>query len=104
MQGSIVYASDDHYASLAGVSMISLFRNNRDFKLLNVYILADQISKKNIARLKAIGEKYHRNVYILDVDRQMQHLMENGVEGYANAVGGGKGLFEIIYFRIITRC
>lgn len=91
MQGSIVYASDDHYASLAGVSMISLFRNNRDFKLLNVYILADQISKKNIARLKAIGEKYHRNVYILDVDRQMQHLMENGVEGYANAVGG-KGL------------
>ena len=89
MQGSIVYASDDYYASLAGVSMIYLIMNNRDFKLFNVYILAYKIRNKNIARLKAIGEKYHRNVHILNVDRQMKHLMENGVEGYANAVWGG---------------
>lgn len=83
MQGNIVYASDDHYAFLAGVSMISLFKNNRDFESLNVYILSDHISKKNIRRLTAIGKKYNRNVYILDIGNRMQRLKESGAEGYA---------------------
>ena len=43
----IVYASDDGFAEILGVSLVSLFENSGDMKEIRVYILDSGISKHN---------------------------------------------------------
>lgn len=85
---NVVYAADDNYAVLAGVSMLSLFENNKRCSQLDVYILADNISDKNQARLYEIGRSYKRDVYLIDTADFIKDLQERGINGYANAAGG----------------
>lgn len=42
----IVYASDDNFSDIMGVSILSLFENNKD-ENINIYILDSNISKDN---------------------------------------------------------
>lgn len=86
---NIVYASDDHYAVLAGVSMISLFENNRQCGKMNVYILADHISGENKERLYGIGGAYHRDVRLIDTRHALEGLRLRGINGYENAHSKG---------------
>lgn len=85
---NVVYATDDNYAFLAGVSMLSLFENNRHCGQLCVYILADNISEENCTKLIKIGKHYNRKVYLIDIVSFMKDLQEKGINGYANAAGG----------------
>ena len=43
----IVYASDDGFAEILGVSLVSLFENSRDMREIRVYVLDSGISKYN---------------------------------------------------------
>ena len=38
-EAHIVYASDNKFAEILGVSLLSLFENSRDMKIIHVYIL-----------------------------------------------------------------
>lgn len=58
----IVYASDDNFAEILGVSIVSLFENNKNCKDVQVYIIDNKISKKNIKRLEDVCIKYQRNI------------------------------------------
>ncbi len=82
---NVVYASDDNYAMLAGISMISLFENNKLCSKLNVSILADNISKENKEKLYGIGMAYQRDVRLIDTSRALKELKQKGINGYANA-------------------
>lgn len=57
---NVVYASDDNYAEILGVSLISLFENNQEAQTITVYILDDKISQKSKDKLNSIFEKYGR--------------------------------------------
>ena len=65
---NIIYASDDNYSWLMGISMISLFENNKESKEINVYLFGDRIAKENEEKLVSIAEKYHRGFQIIDVN------------------------------------
>lgn len=65
---NIVYASDDNYADILGVSLVSLFENNRG-EALSVHILNDGIGRENIVRLRSLGEKYGQDMSFYDVTR-----------------------------------
>lgn len=56
----VVYASDDGFAEIMGVSIVSLYENNRDMSEVAVYILDSGISEENKVRLNSISEKYSR--------------------------------------------
>lgn len=56
----IVYASDDSFAEILGVSLVSLFENSRDMKEIHVYILDSGISSINRKRLREVCNTYHR--------------------------------------------
>lgn len=56
----IVYASDDSFAEILGVSLVSLFENSRDMKEIHVYILDSGISPINRERLKEVCSTFHR--------------------------------------------
>ena len=62
-----MYASDDNYAWLMGISMISLFENNKDSKGIDVYVFGDNLSEENQKTITAIAEKYGRTCHHVDV-------------------------------------
>lgn len=90
---NIVYAANDHYAALAGVSMYSLFENNRECSELCVYVLSDHISIININNLQKVGEKYQRKVEIIDIREALKIFEQKGAGKYANENGGGYAAF-----------
>ncbi len=64
---NVMYASDDNYTWLMGISMISLFENNKDCDEINVYIFGDNLSKENQDIISSIALKYGRNCHHVDV-------------------------------------
>ena len=74
-KANVVYVANDNYAVLAGVSMISLFENNKNVKNLSVYILSDCISDINLFNLQEIGYKYQRKVCIVDISNELSDMM-----------------------------
>ncbi len=63
---TVVYATDDNYAMQAGVSLASLFENNRDL-CFNIIILSDHLSDTNRCRLKEIVEDHDSVVEFIEV-------------------------------------
>ena len=47
----IVYASDDKFAGILGISMVSLYENNKDMENIIVYIMDGGISVSNKKKL-----------------------------------------------------
>lgn len=57
---NILYASDNNYAEIMGISILSLLENNQDIENIRVYIINDNISNDNCQKIEAIFENYHR--------------------------------------------
>ena len=62
----IVYASDNRFAQILGVSLLSLFDNNSDADL-SVYILDDGITNENKEKLLSIAQKYNRGLKFVSI-------------------------------------
>ena len=54
---NVMYASDDNYAWLMGISMISLFENNRGSLEINVYLFGDNLSEENQSVMTSIANQ-----------------------------------------------
>lgn len=61
---NVVYATDENYSYLTGISIVSLFENNRDEKI-EVYVIGDGISEENQRHLQAIAQKYEQKISII---------------------------------------
>ncbi|MBR4319625.1 MAG: glycosyltransferase family 8 protein [Oscillospiraceae bacterium] len=57
----IVYASDNRFAEILGVSVISLYENNQSMKKIYVYVLDSGISEENKEKLRSVSRKYQRD-------------------------------------------
>lgn len=64
---NIIYASNDGYAKYLGISMMSLFKNNKDMDKIDVYVLSQDIYPRNLERLSRIARAYHRGLHIIDI-------------------------------------
>lgn len=49
---SVVYSSDNKFAEILGVSLVSLYKNNTDFSNIDIYVIDENISEEN----KDLGE------------------------------------------------
>ena len=47
----VVYASDDKFAEILGVSLTSLYMNNKEMEQINVYVLDSGIAASNKEKL-----------------------------------------------------
>jgi len=63
----VIYTCDNNYIWIMGISMTSLFESNKSVLEINVYLLGDNISVENKAKLCDIAKKYKRNLNIVDV-------------------------------------
>lgn len=62
------YSFMDNYAQHAGLSILSLFDNNKEADEINVYVLDNKIGKENHARLDSLAKDYGRNIIYVDLD------------------------------------
>lgn len=58
----VVYASDDNFAEILGVSLVSLFESSKDVDDIRIYILDSGISTLNHRRIEEVCDKYQRNL------------------------------------------
>lgn len=63
---NVVYSSSDSYSELCGISIVSLFENNKDVDEIKVYIINNNITEINMNRLLDTGKKYNRNIIFVD--------------------------------------
>jgi len=65
---NVVYASDDNFAEIMGVSICSLFESNKDVAELTVYVLEDNIGKENKQKLDELAKTYGRKVQYCSIE------------------------------------
>lgn len=64
---TVVYTCDNNFVWIMGISMISLFENNKGMKDLVVYLLGDNVNEENKKILSSIAKKYDRECLFVDV-------------------------------------
>lgn len=82
---NVMYLTDNNYVVFAGVSIISLFENNKDIENINVYVIDDSISEKNKKIYLDIANKYKRNIIFLDLSKGLKILKEMKAPKYRNS-------------------
>lgn len=65
---NVLYQSDNNYAPYMGVSICSLFENNKESDCITVYVIDDGINKANKEKLNELGIRYSRNIIYLTGD------------------------------------
>ena len=73
----ISYSSSDEYSEYTGISIISLFENNKNVDL-NVFIIDNGISKMNRDNIIKIAEKYKRKIVFID-GKRIEYELKNKV-------------------------
>ena len=73
---NVLYQANDRYSPYAGVSILSLLKNNKEFEEINIYLLDDDISKENISKIEKTVKEYSRNLIILET-KPIYNLLEN---------------------------
>jgi len=82
---NVLYACDNNYAPYAGVSMFSLFENNRDIENITVYIMLENISDENLARLQRTADAFGRKLVVIKdeaIRKIDDFLKSNGMKMY----------------------
>lgn len=75
---NIVYASDDNFAEILGVSMFSLLENNKDVDNITVYVLDSGISEANKARFNDLSKQFNRKIEFISTKGVAAQL--NGIK------------------------
>ena len=65
---NIVYVANEAYVSILGTSLYSLYENNKEEALLDVYIIQTGISEKSIKLLKSLADSFARNIIIINFE------------------------------------
>ena len=75
---NILYGCDETYAPYTGVSMTSLFENNRDVEEITVYLAAMGFSQESLGRFALLAEEYgFRPDVIAEIKDQWGHGMQD---------------------------
>ncbi len=62
---NIMYATDENYVEIAGVSIESLLDNNRDVDDIVIYLVEDSITELSREKLRKTVEKYNREIVFI---------------------------------------
>ncbi len=68
------YSFMDNYAQHAGLSILSLFENNKEADEINVYIIDNQIGAENHKKLESLAVEYNRRIVFISLDEISQKM------------------------------
>ena len=75
-----VYACDDNYAMLAGVSIASLLEHCGSDDGMTVDVLCCEVSEENIARLQSVGDEYPQKINLIDAGEAIKDLSRQYID------------------------
>jgi len=78
----VLYCCNDDYCPYTGISIVSLFENNKSLSELVVYIAGLNISAENRLKLGRVANKYGREINIIDAEQIEEQLITNKVSDY----------------------
>ena len=78
----VLYACDDNYAPFAGISLYSLFANNRDLAHICVYLVEDHVSEENKDRLRREAEAFGRELILVDATAIVAQIKRLNIPSY----------------------
>lgn len=79
---NVLYQHDDNYAVFGGVSIVSLFINNREAKDICVYLIDIGLSEEYKKQYRQLAEEYGRRVEFLPAALLIHQLEEVGFPKY----------------------
>lgn len=82
---NVLYLTDNNYAAYAGVSVTSLFINNKDIDEITVYIIDDNIALDNKKKFEKTAIKYGRKIVFLDLSEGISILEKMNIPKYRNS-------------------
>lgn len=62
---NVMYATDENYAELTDVSIVSLLENNKDTELIRIFVVEDNISSESKRKLECTVQKYERSLVFI---------------------------------------
>lgn len=92
---NILYQFDDNYAPYAGISMLSLFENNKNIEVLNVYCATMNLSKKNKQLIIKNAENHNRKITFLDTTKTIDKIKSFKVKGWNNSLATWMKIFVV---------
>lgn len=90
----ILYQSDNNYAVVTGVSIVSLLENNKAADEITINLIDGGITAKNLENIKKIVKKYKRNINIIDGKSIQEKLVKFKCRPY-------KGSY-VTYFKLLA--
>lgn len=91
---NVLYQSNDNYASITGISILSLLTNNKDIEEINILVLDDSISQINKDRIQKVCDDFGRKLIFIDSTAILNKLKELKVSPF-------KGTYTT-YFKLIA--
>lgn len=79
---NILIQSSDFYSPFAGVTLESLFYNNKDIPQIQVFLISDGIKQSNLKKIDELSAKYNRKITIIDGKEIGEKLASLGVKKY----------------------
>lgn len=70
----VIYHSSDAFAEVTGVSIISLFENNKNMDSIHVLCIEHGISDENKQKLKQLADKYCREIEFMQMPNWSEKL------------------------------
>lgn len=95
----VLYTCDENYAPYAGISMNSLFENNRELERICVYLVVDGVSEKNKKRFLEQAKKYERELILVDASMIVERIRSLGIPTYRGSYTANCRLFFEYFIR-----
>jgi len=96
---NFLYACDDHYAPYAGISITSLFENNKELDEVAVYVLVNGVSESNEQKFDELAKEYGRNIILIDAGEIDDYLNDNNLLPFGTA--GREAYFRLFADRVL---
>ena len=86
MKLDILYGCDNNYAPYTGVSMLSLFENNKEIEEITIYLAAMELSTENLEKFSALTKKYNRKLVVLDTKKAQRQMEAYHCKGWNGSI------------------
>lgn len=79
----VLYMCNNRFAGIAGISLTSLFMNNRRENIsITVYLLLVNVSIENRQRFDTLARQFHQTIHLIDCGNVYQELQDGNIPAY----------------------
>ncbi|KZX16069.1 general stress protein A [Methanobrevibacter cuticularis] len=100
----VIYISGNDFMPYAGVSIESLFENNKTFSEIYLHLFDRGIDNSNKEKLEALCKKYNRKLFLYDINEKMyDKILNNKTMQKINLITSINTLSKLLIPQIIPK-